>query len=95
MLQRRSTVHNAKVSITPVPDLFPFISTLAENKCSGVYNFVADGPVLLGDLVNTTNMISDIPRGNYELSVEKLKKVISVPTIEQVLVKYLPQHSHS
>jgi dTDP-4-dehydrorhamnose reductase/dTDP-4-dehydrorhamnose 3,5-epimerase-like enzyme len=91
MMQRRSTVHNAKVSITPVPDLFPFISTLTENKCSGVYNFVADGPVLLGDLINTTNVSSDIPRGNYELSVEKLKKVIAVPTIKEVLVNYITE----
>jgi dTDP-4-dehydrorhamnose reductase len=95
MLQRKSSVHSARVSITSVPDLFPFISELVENKCRGIYNFVVDGSVLLGELVNAASASSDVSRGNYELSVEKLKKVISVPTIEQVLVKYLPQHSHS
>jgi hypothetical protein len=47
--------------------------------------------VLLGDLINTTNVSSDIPRGNYELSVEKLKKVIAVPTIKEVLVNYITE----
>lgn len=85
MLGRKGSVHAARVSITSVPDMFPHISTLAESGSTGIYNFVADGAVSLTELVNDPSPNSEPPRGNYELSSQKLGLRIPLIKIKSAL----------
>ena len=85
MLGRKGSVHAARVSITSVPDMFPHISTLIESGNTGIYNFVADGSVSLTELVNDPSLNSEPPRGNYELSSEKLGLRIPLIKIKSAL----------
>jgi UDP-glucose 4,6-dehydratase len=78
-LSRKGNLHNAKVSITSIPHLFPKIPELLERNTTGIFNFVIDGTVSLKEFINDTSPTSsEVPYGNYELSAEKLKQHISV-----------------
>jgi len=83
MLGRRGNIHDARVSITSVPHLFPLIPELTNQ--TGIFNFVVDGSISLKDLVGekTTGTAGE-SRGNYELATDKLSKYIKVPSIDCV-----------
>lgn len=83
MMRRKANVHDGQVSITSVPDLFPLIPELVEKKTTGVFNFVADGLVSLGELAGTESTIPGT--GNYGLSTDKLSSHISVIKTSDVL----------
>jgi dTDP-4-dehydrorhamnose 3,5-epimerase-like enzyme len=83
MLERKGNVHDASVSITSVPHLFPLLPLLSGS--TGIFNFVLDGAISLKKLVGDTSTSSHGEvRGNYELGVDKLSRYVSVPSIEVV-----------
>lgn len=86
---RRNNLHDVSVSITSTRDLFPLIPELVENNNTGIYNFVNRGTISLKDMVKAeTCTRSDDQRGSYELSTDKLEKIVKVPPIKipQVLI---------
>ena len=86
MQQRKDTVHDGAVSITPVPDLFPSLPTLIEQGVSGIFNFVSQGTVSLKTLAGVaTSGHSPPSRGNYELVADKLGAYISVIKTDDVI----------
>lgn len=93
-LSRKGNIHDARVSITSIPDLFPKIPELIEKNITGVFNFVIDGTVSLKELINDSSPMSkEIPYGNYELSVEKLKTYINVITSRDFLNSIKRSHT--
>lgn len=92
MLGRKGNIHDASVSITSVPHLFPLIPDLVNH--TGIFNFVLKGPVSLKRLVG-----EDAPaethgevRGNYELVSDKLARYINVPSIDSINEDYCMRH---
>lgn len=78
-LGRRHTLHNSRVSITSIPDLFPQLDRLIQQNPTGIYNFVIDGSVRLSEFFEDSVQCSDEePYGSYELSANKLKALIPV-----------------
>lgn len=79
MNRRGGGIHDCKVSITSMPDLFPHLPNLIESGTDGIFNFVIDGAVSLKEFVDETASLSgETGYGNYELSAEKLKTRIPV-----------------
>jgi nucleoside-diphosphate-sugar epimerase len=57
MLGRTSNVNNVAVSLTVVPDLFPLLPTLIEEKrATGILNFVSPGAIELPALLATAGV---------------------------------------
>jgi dTDP-4-dehydrorhamnose 3,5-epimerase-like enzyme len=84
MLGRKGNIHDASVSITSVPHLFPLLPNLVNH--TGIFNFVLKGSISLRRLVGETAPVDahGEMRGNYELVVDKLATYINVPTIDSI-----------
>lgn len=92
MAQRASSVHNVRVCLTILPNLFPKISELCKKDVRGILNFINKGAISLPDLLGFyKNPIkigiadSTGARGAYELSAEKLASYVEVDDVLSVL----------
>jgi len=98
MRARRGNVHDAQVSITPVPFLFPHLPTLIERGLEGIFNFVSDGPISLATIAGDPAPHGAATRGGYELSAQKLSAfipVIKTTEVFQICDSLLPGDSAS
>jgi len=88
MKARASSVHDARVPVTVVPDLFPLLPRLIEGaKATGVLNFACEGRVSLPELVRAlawppgtpVNVVESFDKagaGDYGLSTDRLRALL-------------------
>jgi 3,5-epimerase/4-reductase len=102
ILTRTDNIHKIKVNITFLPQLFPLIPELLENKNTGNFNFVSSDSIYLHEIIdiynkNTKseikyNLIDHKPSCGL-LNNDKLKSVTTknIEDIKKVLNIYLTQ----
>jgi len=89
---RKNNIHNANVSLTVIPSLFPTINGLIRQKLTGIFNFTNEGSTTLSQILITFNVKHTISneksnRGECKLDVSKLQKHMSVENIFDALNK--------
>jgi nucleoside-diphosphate-sugar epimerase len=100
MKTRLNTINNVNVNLTIIPDLFPLLPNIIENKNGnniGIYNFVNEGSIKLSQLLDICN-INDYKLCNSNninnntqlglLNINKLKQVIPVMKVEDAIRQY-------
>jgi hypothetical protein len=85
MMGRSASVKDAKVSLTVIPDLFPLIPTLVEDRRTGIVNFVNRGSVHLKQLFEA----SMTPYKVAEKDDDKINETLS----STLLCKYVGQEN--
>jgi 3,5-epimerase/4-reductase len=83
---RRNNIHDANVSVTVVPSLFPHLQSLITKKIVGILNFTNDGCVSLGnimDICKERHTISNEKsnRGECKMDVSKLKSYVNIEDV--------------
>ena len=89
---RKNNIHNANVSLTVIPSLFPTINGLIKQKLTGIFNFTNEGSTTLSQILIAFDVKHTISneksnRGECKLDVSKLQKHTSVENIPDALNK--------
>lgn len=81
-LGRTASVHDVPVSLTVVPDLFPLLPTMIEDKgAKGIVNFVNDGHIRLPALLNAAGISHNVA----EVSSSKVSAVMSAKHFSNIV----------
>jgi len=89
---RKNNIHNANVSLTVIPSLFPMINGLIKQKLTGIFNFTNEGSTTLSQILTVFDVEHTISneksnRGECKLDVSKLQEHTSVENILDALNK--------
>jgi len=91
---RSENIHNADVSLTIIPSLFPKICTLLDDKVTGIFNFTNEGSLTLSQILDVFGIDHKVSteksnRGECKLDISKLKEYVPVENILDSLKKML------